>query len=209
MDSIELEKCYGVNCISCHHVECELRTCGIAVIREKQKETALRFGKKDEMVCDANFIDGMEGKESDFIEEIDHPEPSVRELVKDAQLEVLRKVIQLWLEKPMTFEATLMKIAKASNQSDLARKKGVSRQYISKAIRAENNNKYKEEIMRLKKVNNLSPDEFAVYRLINVDGCSIRSAAIQLKISPAKVYRMKQQVSLKLQKSETQKHKKK
>ena len=109
----------------------------------------------------------------------------------------------------MTFEATLMKIAKASNQSDLARKKGVSRQYISKAIRAENNNKYKEEIMRLKKVNNLSPDEFAVYRLINVDGCSIRSAAIQLKISPAKVYRMKQRLNLKLQKSETQKHKKK
>jgi DNA-binding phage protein len=179
------------------------------VIREKQKETALRFGKKDEMVCDANFIDGMEGKESDFIEEIDHPEPSVRELVKDAQLEVLRKVIQLWLEKPMTFEATLMKIAKASNQSDLARKKGVSRQYISKAIRAENNNKYKEEIMRLKKVNNLSPDEFAVYRIINVDGCSIRSAAVQLKISPAKVYRMKQRLNLKLQKSETQKHKKK
>ena len=196
-----IEHCYGIDCLKCESA-CQHREIGISVIREKQREVSLRYGKRDEFVGDAEFLDEM-GVVSEGLLDFDQHEPSVRELIQEAQLELLRRLIFLWLEKPMTFDATMARIVKGENQSDMARAKGVTRQYISKAIKAENNNALREEIRKLHTVIGFSSREQKAYRLFFEDGVTVRAAAKIMGISPATAYRMKQHLRSKLTKSET------
>ena len=206
----ELEKCYGVGCIVCAADDCELRECGINRIREKQNDTALAFARKDELPDDT-FTDNLNNFGGDymqqFIVEVDHPEPSIAELLRQTKLETLRHVAHYWAEFPNSFDALMSKIMFNENQTILAKKKGVTRQCISKAIRQETNDKFKKQIARLEQLNTVisgfSQIERDIYRLCFEDRVSIRSAAIELNISPAKVFRMKQHLREKLQKSET------
>lgn len=208
----ELSKCYlAGECLCCPATDCLLRECGINRIREKQHETALAFAKKDEFVSDAEFSDNINKNPDymqDFLDSVDEEkEPTIADIVRQTKLDTLRHVAHYWAESPNSFDALMRKIMLDQNQSDFARGKGVTRQSISKAIRQERNDKFKKEISRLENLNNcfinFTPLENQIYRICFVDGCTIRSAAQQLKISASKVYRVKQILRVKLSKSET------
>ncbi|MPN47436.1 hypothetical protein SDC9_195038 [bioreactor metagenome] len=102
---------------------------------------------------------------------------------------------------PVAFEFLRTKLmsGKEMSQSDFARFKGKSRQHIQAQLLRELNfgqRKYSEN-----KIAALSPREFAVYKLIYVDGCTTRSAAKQLGTSQNKIFRTVQDLRLKIGKN--------
>lgn len=212
-DEEELAKCYGVNCLSCTCTDCELRACGVNVIREKQHEIALRFGKRDEMVTDETYVDEMcdHRHHGDYLEQflatVEHQDPTIDELLRQAKLDTLRHVLHYWAEKPTSLEVLFRRYLYGQNQSDVARMRGVTRQNVSKEMKMESGEYYRRQIKQLRHKADvfatLSATELAVYRICFEGGCSVRSAAVQIGISPAKVHRVKHLLRLKLAKSET------
>lgn len=214
MESEELANCYGKHCLHCE-TPCELQSCGINVIREKQHEIALRFGKRDEMVADEVYVDDMcdsrkggpDDYMDDFLAAVEHEDPTEEELLKQVKLDTLRHILHYWAEKPTCLEAMFRRYLLGQNQSDMARIRGVTRQNVSKIIKTERREIFQKQIHdlqeRLDTMEKLSPEEIAIYRSCMQDGCSIRSTAKQLHLSPARVYRVKQSLRRKMAKSET------
>jgi hypothetical protein len=125
--------------------------------------------------------------------------------------ESLRRLFWLLEEKPVTTMVLLRKVFLDENQAEQARSRKISRQAINKQVRGDLAGI--AELLGLRipvaakeaKLLELTPEEFGVYKVCFQDGCTVRSAAVQLKMSPAKVHRLKQKVSSKLQKNGTRK----
>lgn len=208
------EICYGKGCLRCPVTTCELRECGINVIREKQREIAMRMSKRDDKVADEEYIDDMTDMENDkgeymeeFLSAVEHEDPTVAELLQQVKLDTIRHILHFWAEKPTTLEVLFRSVLYGQNQSDIAKLRSVSRQNISKIIKTERREQYQKQISDLQReisvYHNLTPDELAVYRYCMLDGCSIRTTAKMLHMSPAHVYRVKQCLRRKMGKSET------
>jgi predicted DNA-binding protein (UPF0251 family) len=198
MKNTGIEECYGKDCLTCTDGCCLHRAAGISAIREKQHETAMRFGKKADLVDEAEYIDSIEVSQCDFIDTIECSDPSIQDLIREAQLDVLRKVIFMWLEKPTTFEAMLLKFVKGETQADLARKRGVTRQNISKMIRNENNRRFKMEIEKLQAIIHFSATEQQIYKLVFEESMTTRTAGKIAGISPASAWKIKKKITEKL-----------
>ena len=124
--------------------------------------------------------------------------------------DALRRLFWLLEKKPETTMVLLHKVFLGESQADQARKRNVSRQAVNKQVRGDLAGIAELLGLRVPVANKearllqLTPEEFGVYKVCYVDGCSVRSAAIQLDMSPTKVHRLKQKVSQKLT-SETRK----
>lgn len=125
--------------------------------------------------------------------------------------DALRRLFWLLEKKPETTMVLLRKVFLGESQADQARTRQVSRQAVNKQVRGDLSGIADLLGLRMPvaakeaKLLQLTPEEFGVYKVCFQDGCTIRSAAFQLKMSPAKVCRLKQKVSSKLTKSETKK----
>ena len=125
--------------------------------------------------------------------------------------EALRRLFWMLEEKPETTMVLLRKTFLGVNQATQARGRKISRQAVNKKVRGDLAGI--AELLGLRvpvavkeaKLLALTPEEFGVYKVCFQDGCTVRSAAIQLRMSAAKVHRLKQKVSSKLAKSETRK----
>lgn len=135
------------------------------------------------------------------------PSVEAMEFAADA----LRRLFWLLEKKPETTMVLLRKVFLGESQADQARMRNVSRQAVNKQVRGDLSGIADLLGLRMPiaakeaKLLQLTPEEFGVYKVCFQDGCTIRSAAIQLNMSPAKVYRLKQKVSSKLTKNETRK----
>lgn len=114
-------------------------------------------------------------------------------------------VYQFLLQMRQVPKLTILLMEKAlgnMSQSEYARRLGVTRQAIGAGISTELAGVMR---MKVKLPPELTPLEKAVYELLYVDGCTIRSAAKQLGLNETKIFRVKQKISSKLSKSETRK----
>lgn len=126
--------------------------------------------------------------------------------------DALRRLFWMLESKPDTTMVLLRRVFLGESQADYARTKNITRQAVSKRSRGDISGIAELLGLRLPQSSTkeaqllkLTPEEFGVYKVCYKDGCSVRSAAIQLGMSPAKVQRVKQILSVKLQKSETAK----
>ena len=196
MESGEKERdivnCYGTDCGHCSD-PCELRACGMDVIREKQEETS---GRRFSIRYNDNV-------ESQACIEIDENNSEV--------MRVLNQVAFLYIEHRSLFDALIRKIYLGQNQADISRERGISRQAVSKELRQGIVNMMTKElgmkapVVRREKLLELTGKEFEVYKKLFVDGCTVRSAAIQLGIPRTTVSRMGQNLRRKLSKNGTRK----
>lgn len=125
--------------------------------------------------------------------------------------EALRRVFWLLEEKPETTMVLLRRVFLGANQADQAKVRNISRQAVNKRVRGDISGIASLLGLRVPvavkeaKLLELTPAEFGVYKVCFQDGCTVRSAAKQLNMSPAKVCRLKQKVSSKLSKNGTRK----
>ena len=125
--------------------------------------------------------------------------------------EALRKVFWMLEEKPETTMVLLRRVFLGENQARQAKGRNISRQAVNKRVRGDIAGIASLLGLRVPvaikeaQLLELSPEEFGVYKVCFQDGCTVRSAAIQLKMSAAKIQRLKQKINSKLQKSETRK----
>ena len=188
----DITNCYGTDCGHCSE-PCELRDCGMNVIREKQEEAS---GRRFSIRYNDNV-------ESQVCIEIDENNSEV--------MRVLNQVAFLYIEHRALFDALIRKIYLNQNQSDISRERGISRQAVSKELRQGIVNMMTKElgmktpVAKREKLLGLTGKEFEVYKLLFVDGCTVRSAAIQLGIPRTTVSRMGQNLRQKLSKSGTRK----
>lgn len=125
--------------------------------------------------------------------------------------EALRRVFWLLEEKPETTMVLLRRVFLGENQADQAKVRNISRQAVNKRVRGDISGIASLLGLRVPvavkeaKLLELTPAEFGVYKVCFQDGCTVRSAAKQLNMSPAKVCRLKQKVSSKLSKNGTRK----
>lgn len=196
MESEEKERdianCYGTDCGHCSE-PCELHDCGMDVIREKQEEAS---GRRFSIRYNDNV-------ESQACIEIDENNSEV--------MRVLNQVAFLYIEHRALFDALIRKIYLNQNQSDISRERGISRQAVSKELRQGIVNMMTKElgmkapVAKREKLLDLTGKEFEVYKLLFVDGCTLRSASIQLGIPTTTVFRMEQVLRRKLAKNGTRK----
>lgn len=184
----DIANCYGTECGHCSD-PCELRDCGMDVIREKQEESG---GRRFSIRYNDNV-------ESQSCIEIDENNSEV--------MRVLNQVAFLYIEHRALFDALIRKIYLNQNQSDISRERGISRQAVSKELRQGIVNMMTKElgmktpIVKREKLLGLTGKEFEVYKKLFVDGCTERSTAIQLGIPKSTVHRMGQNLKRKLARS--------
>ena len=184
--------CYGTECGHCSE-PCELRDCGMDVIREKQEEA----GGRRYLV---QYNDLLENPVHFQIDEDD-----------SEVMRVINRIAFLYIEHRALFDALIRKIYLGQNQSDISRERGISRQAVSKELRQGIVNMMTKElgmktpVVKREKLLGLTGKEFEVYKLLFIDGCTVRSAAIQLGIPRTTVSRMGQNLRQKLSKSGTRK----
>ena len=196
MDNDEKERditsCYGTECGHCSD-PCELHDCGMDVIREKQEEAS---GRRFSIRYNDNV-------ESQSCIEIDENNSEV--------MRVLNQVAFLYIEHRALFDALVRKIYLNQNQSDISRERGISRQAVSKELRQGIVNMMTKElgmktpVVKREKLLGLTGKEFEVYKKIFVDGCTERSAAIQLGIPKSTVHDIGQNLRRKQTKNRARK----
>ena len=197
MDNDEKERditsCYGTECGHCSE-PCELRDCGMDVIREKMEDEARRFSVP-------------------FNEKIDVPEPDVSDInwKNDDVLYALNRFVFMMREHPVLFKAIIDRLYDNKTQTDVARERGITRQAVSKE-RKNSLIKYMESELGMKapvakreKLLGLTGKEFEVYKKLFVDGCTERSTAIQLGIPKSTVHDIGQNLKRKLTKKRARK----
>ena len=141
----------------------------------------------------------------DFIKLSAAPSPEAAAFAADA----LRRLFWMLECKPETTMVLLRRVFLGVNQADHARNRKITRQAVNKKTRGDISGIATLLGLRVPvavkeaKLLSLTPEEFGVYKTCFQDGCTVRSAAIQLKMSPAKIHRLKQKVSSKLNKTET------
>lgn len=184
----DIVSCYGTECGHCSD-PCALHDCGMDVIREKQEEAS---GRRFSIRYNDNV-------ESQSCIEIDENNSEV--------MRVLNQVAFLYIEHRALFDALIRKIYLNQNQSDISRERGISRQAVSKELRQGIVNMMTKElgmkapVAKREKLLGLTGKEFEVYKKIFVDGCTERSAAIQLGIPKSTIHRMGQNLRRKLARS--------
>ena len=199
MDNDEKERditsCYGTDCGNCTD-PCEFHDCGMDVIREKQEEAnrhnsrSLRYNDaketKSEELCDINWQN-------------------------DDVLYALNRLVHLYKEYPVIFNALIDHLWDNKTQSDVARERGITRQAVSKERKLEMFSYMAAElgmkapVVRREKLLELTGKEFEVYKLLFVDGRTVRSAAIQLGLPKSTVHDIGQVLRRKLTKIRTRK----
>lgn len=199
MDNDEKERditsCYGTDCGHCSE-PCELRDCGMDVIREKQEEAnrsnsrSLRYNDaietKSEELCDINWQN-------------------------DDVLYALNRLVHLYKEYPVIFNALIDHLWDNKTQSDVARERGITRQAVSKERKLEMFSYMAAElgmkapVVRREKLLELTGKEFEVYKKLFIDGCTERSTAIQLGIPKSTVHDIGQNLRKKLAKNRARK----
>ena len=197
MDNDEKERditsCYGTECGKCEN-PCQWYACGMDVIREKREDEARRFTVP-------------------FNEKIETPELDVSDInwQNDDVLYALNRFVFMLREHPVLFKALIDRLYDNKTQTDVARERGITRQAVSKE-RKNSLIKYMESELGMKapvakreKLLGLTGKEFEVYKKIFVDGCTERSAALQLKTSQSSIHRAVQNLRLKLTKSGSRK----
>lgn len=188
----DITSCYGTECGHCSD-PCELHDCGMDVIREKKEESG---GRR----LSIRYNDDME---SQSCIEIDENNSEV--------MRVLNQVAFLYIEHRALFDALIRKIYLGQNQADISRERGISRQAVSKELRQEIVNMMTKElgmkapVVRREKLLELTGREFEVYKKLFVDGCTERSAAIQLGIPKSTVHDIGQNLRKKLAKNRARK----
>ena len=197
MDNDEKERditsCYGTECGHCSE-PCELRDCGMDVIREKMEDEDRRFSVP-------------------FNEKIDVPEPDVSDTnwKNDDALYARNRVVFMMREHPVLFKALIDRLYDNKTQTDVARERGITRQAVSKERKIslikymESELGMKAPVAKREKLLGLTGKEFEVYKKIFIDGCTVRSAAIQLGIPKSTVHDIGQVLKRKLTKIRTRK----
>lgn len=138
---------------------------------------------------------------NDFIEEFLQKHNVPAELAPAFRDVVYQLIVQISVAPKLT-NLLLEKALSNMSQAEYARRSGVTRQAIGFGISTELAGVMK---MKINAPPELSPLEKAVYELLYVDRCTIRSAAKQLGLNETKIFRVKQKISSKLSKSETRK----
>ena len=192
MDNDEKERditsCYGTECGHCSE-PCELRDCGMDVIREKMEDEARMFSVP-------------------FNEKIETQELDVSDInwKNDDVLYALNRFVFMMREHPVLFKALIDRLYDNKTQTDVARERGITRQAVSKE-RKNSLIKYMESelgmkapVVKREKLLGLTGKEFEVYKKIFVDGCTERNAALQLKTSQSSIHRAVQNLRRKLTK---------
>lgn len=189
----DITSCYGTECGKCKN-PCQWYACGMDVIREKREDEARRFTVP-------------------FNEKIETPELDVSDInwKNDDVLYALNRFVFMLREHPVLFKALIDRLYDNKTQTDVARERGITRQAVSKE-RKNSLIKYMESELGMKapvakreKLLGLTGKEFEVYKKIFVDGCTVRSAAMQLGIPRTTVSRMGQNLRQKLSKNGTRK----
>lgn len=148
------------------------------------------------------FYGNSAGSEkNDFIEEFLHKHNVPAELAPAFRDVVYQLIVQISLAPKLT-NLLMEKALSNMSQAEYARRSGVTRQAIGFGISTELAGVMK---MKINTPPELTPLEKAVYELLYVDGCTIRSAAKQLGMSKSSVSRLGQKISSKLSKSGTNK----
>ena len=189
----DITSCYGTDCGHCSE-PCQWYACGMDVIREKQEESG---GRRFSIRYNDNV-------ESQACIEIDENNSEV--------MRVLNQVAFLYIEHRALFDALIRKIYLNQNQSDISRERGISRQAVSKELRQGIVNMMTKElgmktpVVKREKLLGLTGKEFEVYKKIFIDGCTERSAALQLGIPKSTIHRMGQNLRKKLSKNGARKN---
>lgn len=111
---------------------------------------------------------------------------------KESIQEFCRRFGRLWQEQPLNFNFLMESIFNGLNQTELARKYGVSRQYISKKLmdeRRRRNVVHLRPEMLKNSMLELTYREIAVYQLMQKEGLSSRETARRLKLRQTQVMR--------------------
>ena len=191
----DITSCYGTDCGNCTD-PCEFHDCGMDVIREKQEEAnrsnsrSLRYNDaietKSEELCDINWQN-------------------------DDVLYALNRLVHLYKEYPVIFNALIDHLWDNKTQSDVARERGITRQAVSKERKLEMFSYMAAElgmkapVVRREKLLELTGKEFEVYKKLFIDGCTERSTAIQLGIPKSTVHDIGQNLRKKLAKNRARK----
>lgn len=189
----DIASCYGTECGKCEN-PCQWYACGMDVIREKREDETRRFTVP-------------------FNEKIETPELDVSDInwKNDDVLYALNRFVFMMREHPVLFKALIDRLYDNKTQTDVARERGITRQAVSKE-RKNSLIKYMESelgmktpVVKREKLLGLTGKEFEVYKKIFVDGCTERSAALQLKTSQSSIHRAVQNLRRKLTKSGSRK----
>lgn len=202
-------QCYGKDCMKCPD-RCQWYACGMDVIREKKETLAIANGTRGVL-----SLDGMQSENgnkeklsADFMSALEIP-PEEASAGRKTLLDAINRMAFLYIESPRIFDALIQRIYLRRNQSDIARSRGVTRAAVSKELRQGITNMMTRElglrtpVAKREKLLELTPKEFAVYKILFLDGCTVRSAAVQLGMSKSKVSRMGQILRRKLGKNGT------
>lgn len=182
-------ECYGNQCEKCSE-KCQFYEFGMQVIKEKKEDEERKFSiSYNENIDSSQRINIKTNKNN-----------------KEA-LEIINKIAFLYLDYPDVFDTLIKKIYLGKNQSEISREKGITRQAVSKKLKEsvikmiENELGMKTPVAKREKLLGLTGKEFEVYKKIFVDGCTERSAAIQLGIPKSTIHRMGQNLRRKLARS--------
>lgn len=189
----DITSCYGTECGHCSE-PCQWYACGMDVIREKREDEARRFTVP-------------------FNEKIEVPDLDVSDInwKNDDVLHALNRFVFMMREHPVLFKALIDRLYDNKTQTDVARERGITRQAVSKERKnslikyIESELGMKAPIAKREKLLGLTGKEFEVYKKLFIDGCTLRSASIQLGIPTTTVFRVKQVLRRKLAKNGTRK----
>lgn len=192
----DITNCYGNECGKCEN-PCQWYACGMDVIREK-KEEANRKNSRSIRYNDAIETKGAELGDINW--------------QNDDVLYALNRFVFMMKEYPVLFQAFIDRFYDGKTQSDVARERGITRQAVSKERKLEmlrymaQDLGMKAPVAKREKLLDLTGKEFEVYKLLFVDGCTERSAAIQLGIPKSTIHRMGQNLRRKLWKNGARKN---
>lgn len=191
----DITSCYGTECGKCKN-PCQWYACGMDVIREKKEEENRKNSRS------IRYNDAIETKEAE-LGDINWKNEDV--------LYALNRFVFMMKEYPVLFQAFIDRFYDGKTQSDVARERGITRQAVSKERKMEmlrymaQDLGMKTPVTKREKLLGLTGKEFEVYKLLFVDGCTERSAALQLKTSQSSIHRAVQNLRRKLTKSGSRK----
>ena len=198
MENEEKEKnfsvCYGNQCEKCSD-KCQFYEFGMQVIKEKKEDEERKFS--------ISYNENIDSSQRINIK--------INKNNKEA-LEIINKIALLYIDYPDVFDTLIKKIYLGKNQSEISKEKGITRQAVSKKLKQsvikmiEKELGMKATVVKREKLLGLTGKEFEVYKKIFVDGCTVRSAAIQLGLPKSTVHDIGQVLRRKLTKIRTRKN---
>ena len=154
-------KCYGVKCRQCD-APCELQAAGISRFREEMDDRRVaRTGTLHDADVSGTAFQGRPTSPGATPDRFDDNEIAP-DREREIRLETVRKMAEMYFNRPASFDLAMRRAYFNGNQSDLARVKGMTRAAISKQICRERDEKLKSENSALR---NMTETERTVYRL--------------------------------------------